>query len=293
LLDGQLQPVNQEIDVSAAQLPHLGYLSGAGADTLWVRANDGIQWGPWSNSFTVTGPIDTGPVITPTSSSTHAIANQTFSASALFSYSDPFGYVAKQFDFWNSGGGGGHFLLNGSALPANQDNIISASQLGQLQYQVGTGTDTLWIKANDGTVWGAWSSSFTMSDPPPVVAAGETLTFGSAFADTVSFLSDTGTLKLDDPSSFAGTVAGLHGQDAIDLAVIGFGANSTLGYAANADNSGGTLSAGDGAHMANIALLGSYMASTFVAASDGHGGTLISESAQSSNQSPIVAQPHA
>ena len=132
-----------------------------------------------------------------------------------------------------------------------------------------------------------------MSDPPPAIGAGETLTFGSAFADTVSFLSDTGTLKLDDPSSFAGTVAGLHGQDAIDLAGIGFGAGSTLGYAANAEHSGGTLSAGDGVHTVNIALLGSYMASTFAAASDGHGGTLISEAAQASTQSPIVAQPHA
>ncbi|MFZ1095889.1 MAG: hypothetical protein WAN75_42860 [Xanthobacteraceae bacterium] len=293
LLNGTTLPINQEIDVTAAQLSSLRYMPGEGSDSVWVRANDGIQWGPWSSSFTVTGPIDTGPVITPANSSTHAVANQIFNAASLFSYSDPFGYGAQQYDFWNGGSGGGHFLLNGSALPPNQDNIISASQLSQLSYQVGSGTDTLWIKANDGHVWGAWSSSFTMSDPPPAIGAGETLTFGSAFADTMSFLSDTGTLKLDDPSSFLGTVAGLHGQDAIDLAGIGFGASSTLGYAANADHSGGTLSVGDGMHMANIALLGSYMASSFVAASDGHGGTLISEAAHSSNQSPIVALPHA
>ncbi len=51
-------------------------------------------------------------------------------------------------------------------------------------------------------------------------------------------------------------------------------------------NSGGTLSVGDGVHTVNIALLGSYMASTFVAASDGHGGTLISEAAQSFEPEP-------
>jgi hypothetical protein len=183
-------------------------------------------------------------------------------------------------------------MLNGKALSANQDNIISAAQLGQLSYQVGTGTDTLWVRANDGTAWGAWSNSFTISDPP-AVGAGETITLGSAFAGTVNFLSDTGTLKLENSSSFAGTVAGLCGQDAIDFADIGFGANSTLGYAANSDHSGGTLSVGDGTHMANIALLGSYMASTFVAASDGHGGTLISEAAHASTQTPMVTQPHA
>ena len=81
----------------------------------------------------------------------------------------------------------------------------------------------------------------------------------------VNFLGDTGTLKLEDSSSFAGTVAGLRGQDAIDLADIGFAAGSTLGYSGNADNSGGTLSASDGMHTANIALLGSYMASSFAA----------------------------
>jgi VCBS repeat-containing protein len=43
----------------------------------------------------------------------------------------------------------------------------------------------------------------------------------------------------------------------------------------------------------SIALPGQYMASTFAAASDGHGGTLISETAQGTNQSPVVAQPHA
>jgi hypothetical protein len=55
----------------------------------------------------------------------------------------------------------------------------------------------------------------------------------------------------------------------------------------------GTLSVGDGTHIANIALLGSYMASTFVAASDAHGGTLISEAAQSASQTPVLTQPHA
>ena len=164
--------------------------------------------------------------------------------------------------------------------------------MGQLSYEVGTGTDTLRVKANDGTVWGGWSKNFTISDPP-AIAAGQTVTLGSAYAGTVDFVSDTGTLKLEDSSSFAGTVAGLHGRDAIDFADIGFGTNSTLGYAANSDHSGGTLSVGDGTHMANIALLGSYMASTFAAASDGHGGTLISEAAQSASQTPVVTQPHA
>jgi hypothetical protein len=292
VLNGVAQGVGQEIDVTAAQLSQLSYQSGSGADTLWVRANDGMQWSGWSSSFTVTAPIDSGPMVTPTNSEIKSFANQNFAASSLFSYSDPFGSPATQYDFWNTGGGGGHFVLNGTALGANQHNIISATQLGQLSYQVGTGSDTIWVGANDGTVWGGWSKGFTISDPP-AVAAGETITLGSGYAGQVSFLSDTGTLKLENSSSFAGTVAGLCGQDAIDFADIGFGTSSTLGYAANSDHSGGTLSVGDGTHMANIALLGSYMASTFAASSDGHGGTLISEAAQSASQIPVLTQPHA
>jgi hypothetical protein len=291
MLNGVAQGANQEIDVSAAQLSQLSFQSGSGADTLWVRAYDGALWSAWSSSFTVTAPIDTGPVVTPANANINSFPNQTFAAASLISYSDPFSSPATQYDFWNSGAGGGRFLLNGTTLSANQDNVISATQLSQLSYVVGTGSDTLWARANDGTVWGAWSKSFTISDPP-AVAAGENITLGSAYAGTVNFLSDTGTLTLESSSSFAGTVAGICGQDAIDLADIGFGVGSTLAYTANADHSGGTLSVGDGVHMANIALLGSYMASSFVAASDGHGGTLISEAAESSNQMPLLMQPH-
>jgi len=88
-------------------------------------------------------------------------------------------------------------------------------------------------------------------------------------------------------------VAGLSGQDASDFVGTGLGASSTLGSSGNPENSGGTLPVGDGVHMANIALLGSYMASSFAAASGGQGGTLISEAAQASTHTPIVTQPHA
>jgi large repetitive protein len=59
----------------------------------------------------------------------------------------------------------------------------------------------------------------------------------------------------------------------IDLADIAAGATATVGYSGN--NSPGTLTVSDGTHTANIALLGNYLASSFVASSDGHGGTLI------------------
>jgi hypothetical protein len=46
-----------------------------------------------------------------------------------------------------------------------------------------------------------------------------------------------------------------------------------LGYSENGNGTGGTLSVTDATHTAKVALLGNYMASSFAAASDGHGGS--------------------
>jgi hypothetical protein len=48
----------------------------------------------------------------------------------------------------------------------------------------------------------------------------------------------------------------------------------------------------DGTHTANIALLGNYLASTFAASSDGHGGTAIVDPVlTSSNQQMVLTPP--
>ncbi len=124
----------------------------------------------------------------------------------------------------------------------------------------------------------------------PLIAAGATLELDSPYAGPVTFAGSTGTLQLDNPSSFTGTVAGLTGQDTIDLTYINPTTVKTPTYVGN--SSGGTLTVTDGTHAANIALLGNYLASTFVASSDGHGGTAIVDPAlTSSNQQMILTPP--
>ena len=54
---------------------------------------------------------------------------------------------------------------------------------------------------------------------------------------------------------------------------------------------GGTLHVTDGTYTANVALLGNYMASTFVASSDGHGGAVVIE--PPANQSNALVKPSA
>ncbi|SEC99889.1 M10 family metallopeptidase [Bradyrhizobium erythrophlei] len=179
VLDGVDQGINQEIDISASQLAQLVYQLGSAADTVWVRAFDGHLWSPWSSSFQVAPIVDAGPV--ETVSNLSATNGQSFQLSALFTYSDPIGHAAVKYDVWDTGTGGGHFILDGSPLPANQDNIVSALPSGeggggQLTYQAGAGTDTLWVRAYDGTAWGPWSIAFTVTVPMPTVSVHDDLT---------------------------------------------------------------------------------------------------------------------
>ena len=58
-------------------------------------------------------------------------------------------------------------------------------------------------------------------------------------------------------------------------------------------HAGWQLNVSDGIHSAHIPLLGNYMASSFATASDGHGGTLVTEAPAAANLHPLVTLPHA
>jgi hypothetical protein len=116
--------------------------------------------------------IDTPPVVTVSNSNITASPGQIFAPSSLFTASDPDGDAITQYDLWDTGGGGGHFLVNGVVQPTNGDIYVIAERLAQTTYQSGNGIDTLRVRANDGTQWSEWSPSFTVSaqtvNTPPV-----------------------------------------------------------------------------------------------------------------------------
>jgi Ca2+-binding RTX toxin-like protein len=81
------------------------------------------------------------------------------------------------------------------------------------------------------------------------------------------------------------------GQDALDG---GPGDNVLIqdgGPTPAITNNGGSVPPTDGSQAANLAVLGQFMASSFVAAGDAHGTTPITD--QPSNQQPLLTQPHA
>jgi hypothetical protein len=178
--------------------------------------------------------------------------------------------------------------------------MVDASQLAQVTYTAGPGTDTLYVRANDGLQWGPWTSvsnPFTAiggAQPSSVtVPAGGGVEIATAASSTnATFASNTGTLKLDNSQHYAGTVAGLVGQDALDLADITFTNGTTTATFMNATSAGGTLHVTDGTHQANLALLGNYMASVFVAGSDGHGGTTVHDPQALGGLQSLVSPSH-
>jgi hypothetical protein len=175
----------------------------------------------------------------------------------------------------------------GGNVVANSGTLEATGSGGLVVAGAVANSGTLWADGGNLTVEGAAGGSGGAK-----ISGSATLEFGAASAANVDFAAGAlGMLKLDQSANFSGTVAGLAAGDAIDLADIAFGSNDTLAYTANAAGTGGTLTVSDGMHTANLALLGNYMASSFVAARDGHGGTLITDPPL--NQQALLALPHA
>ena len=134
--------------------------------------------------------------------------------------------------------------------------------------------------ANSGLLW-ANGGNITIDGN--VSGTGSALIDGIATFETAGAFSEdvtldagaSATLKIDHAADFHGTVVGFDSNDVFDVADLAFGSSATLGYATNSNDTGGTLTASDGTHTANIALLGQYTAASFEMSADAFGGTLI------------------
>jgi hypothetical protein len=272
------------IDVTAAQLATTTYLAGSATDQLYVRANDGVLWSSWQPFMA--GP--TPPVVSAPNLVT--VPGQTFAASSLFTASDPDGDTLTKYEFYDATGSG-HFAVGGVTQAAATVIDVTAAQLATTTYVSGSGTDQLYVRANDGTAWSSWQPFTVTGEAPAIINAGATLELATAYANQVTFFGSTGTLKLDDPSSFTGTVAGMTANDAIDFTNINFATIQTPSFSGT--SSGGTLTVTDGTHTDQIALLGNYLASTFVPSSDGHGGTSVIDPPAANQNNPLALPQHA
>jgi hypothetical protein len=104
---------------------------------------------------------------------------------------------------------------------------------------------------------------------------GGTLDLASGFTQRVVFQGTTGVLELAQSQGYTGTITGFSktGGTSLDLGDIAFVSSTEATFSGTA--SGGMLTVTDGTHTAHISLKGDYLASTFTASSDGHGGTIV------------------
>ena len=105
-----------------------------------------------------------------------------------------------------------------------------------------------------------------------------TADFSSSFAENVIFSKGTtGELGLADSVGYTGKIWGFSttGATSLDLGDIAFGAGTTASFSGN--GAGGVLTVTDGTNTAMIHLVGNFLSSTFTVASDGHGGTTVTD----------------
>ena len=189
-------------------------------------------------------------------------------------------------------GSGGLRLINGAAgrilsdvtgktltINTGANTIINSGILTG----AGGGMRVISAVENDGLVKAVTALTFSrgVTGSGRAIIAGGTLRFLGAFDQGVTFLGDDGVLGLTYSRSYTQTISGFatDGTDSLDLTDIDFvGANEAT-FSGNA--SGGVLTVGDGMHTAHIHLHGNYTRVTFIAASDGQGGTIVTDAARS------------
>ncbi len=134
----------------------------------------------------------------------------------------------------------------------------------------------------DGAVglYAAPSTSLMISSPlsgtsgSATIGTRATLELAAADSASVTFSSSTGILKLDNPSTFSGTIfdftgnGTLSGSDQIDLKGVNFSS-------VHDTYSNGVLTVTDGTHTDALDFNGSYTLANFKFANDGNGDTIV------------------
>ena len=193
-----------------------------------------------------------------------AIGNISLSANALLTAAslDNAGRLSLQ----GTGTHSGQIHVSGSVLNSGEINLFSAST--ELAGPI-SGTGNIVIESGLLSTFG---SALTVD---AAVSQGQTVQF-----QAIGGLATPNSLILDDAADFAGTILGFghqggstSPQSEIDLA--GFGTVASLGYVANAQNTGGTLTVTGGSTSTHLTFEGSYSASGFTATSDHAGGSFL------------------
>ena len=158
-------------------------------------------------------------------------------------------------------------------------NNLNGTDVKEVAIDLGVGADNITIGAQTGTDLKQFAIDLGADDQADTVKIATNGPF--------TFTDVNGVVTVSDLTSTV-TIANFD-EDRDQLVINGQNQPFTVA-AASSNNTGGTSTASDGSHAANLALLGQHMASSFVAGGDGHGATPIAN--QSETQQPLLTQPH-
>lgn len=196
-----VQIAGQAIVVSAADFASAEYVGGAsgGEELVGARASDGMDWSAWKiwEMNSALHVPNTPPVVS--TSNQGVLLGQSLEAAALFSVSDADGDAMTRYQFKDGTAGNGHFTVNGVIKAANAAFEVAAADLAGVQFvgSAANGSDTVLVRANDGSSWSNWKGATVTSAPhltnaTPVLAAqaGGLLRNASAAASSLFSASD-------------------------------------------------------------------------------------------------------
>jgi probable HAF family extracellular repeat protein len=157
-----IHPALNTLTVSAAELGNVwvGGATAAGSETIWVRAFDGLDWSSWT-SFMLTTEPNHAPVVAVDDHSLQV--NGWSKIGGWISFTDSDGDAPTKYEFWygdTSAGAAKFWSPAYGNQPALNTLTVNAADVGNIWVGGGTapGTETMWVRAFDGTNWSSWDS---------------------------------------------------------------------------------------------------------------------------------------
>jgi hypothetical protein len=155
VLSGVTQASGTWIVVDAANLANLSYVGGttSGNEALYMVASDGKTW---SESYTITAAtVVTGQSPLVIGKNVNVAVSGSTAASSMIDQIYPNNGAIIQYAFYDTGTGGGHFVLNGVTQASGAWIVVTAANLANLSYVGGTGVgkESVYVEVSNSTTW--------------------------------------------------------------------------------------------------------------------------------------------
>jgi autotransporter passenger strand-loop-strand repeat protein len=187
-----------------------------------------------------------------------------------FAYGSTSGVVISGLQVVEAGASATDTTINSGGAQVDWGAAIGTTIVGGTQFVYGSSTNTTVLAGVQFVQAGGQAVDTTIG------SGALAWVYTGGVMNGVTFDGSNATLELEQSSALTGSISGWADNDRIDLSDMVFiNGVTSLAYAQNGDNTGGTLTVTDGAFTTSLHLLGQYTSADFAIASDGHGGTAI------------------